>query len=76
MLRENPQDRLDFEAAKLQGELQHTSTSMVREYVSRKTDSIVQYYNGRYGHGYTVKLPNYNSSQFSYCQYWIYKARS
>ena len=72
MLRENPQDRAAFEAAKLQGELQHSHTSMIREYVSRKVDSIVQPYNGRYGHGYTVKLPNWRSSQFSYCEYWLY----
>jgi hypothetical protein len=76
MIKELPRDRAAFEAAKLAGELEHIRTSMVNQYISRKVDSVVQYYTGHYGHGYTVKLPNYNSSRFSYCQYWIYKARS
>lgn len=47
-------------------------TALFRGYVSRKApEGIKEPYNGRYGKGYTVRKPNWNSTQYSIVEYWI-----
>ena len=51
-------------------------TSYARGYVSRKTgyDHLpVTPYKGRFGVGYTVKLPSYESTRFCRIQYYVLK---
>ena len=52
----------------------HTAT--VRIYVSRKPDSEGRYgytelYEGRYGRGVRLLLPNTQSTMYSYVEYWV-----
>ena len=52
--------------------------SLARGYVSRKTDPktteyYVNEYNGRFGKGYKMFQPNYESSRYCYVCYWIEK---
>lgn len=50
-------------------------SALFRGYVSRKMDiaDIRAYpYSGRYGVGYTVDFPNYNSTWYSYRSYFIF----
>ena len=50
-------------------------TSLAKGYVSREAYSgnacEVVAYNGRFGRGYKVKRPNWESSRYCYCEYWI-----
>lgn len=52
-----------------------TRTALTRGYVSRKSDYIpaVSKYAGRYGTGYTVLLPNYDSTSYCIIKYYIAK---
>lgn len=50
--------------------LHHTSLS--RGYISRKNKSgIIEEYDGRFGKGYTIKKPNYQSTKYIFVEYWI-----
>ena len=44
-----------------------------RGYVSRKKEPIVESYNGRFGRGYKVYRPRWDSSQYIYVDYYIEK---
>lgn len=46
-------------------------TAWARGYVSRKTDSIVLPYKGRYGEGYKVLQPSFTSTQYCYVTYYV-----
>ena len=47
-------------------------TSLLRGYVSRKNKSgIIEKYDGRFGKGYTIKKPNYQSTKYIFVEYWI-----
>lgn len=45
-----------------------------RGYVSRVGDYGVEKYNGRFGKGYKVYVPNWNSTTYSFVRYYIEKA--
>lgn len=48
----------------------HVAT--VRTYVSRRTHLYdVAEYEGKYGKGYTILLPNWQSSRYSYIAYYV-----
>lgn len=52
--------------------LHHTGSR--RGYVSRKTDPdelLAKPYKGRFGEGYTVNTPRYDTTQFVHVEYWI-----
>lgn len=47
-------------------------TSLTRGYVSRKCpEGIKESYNGKFGTGYTIKKPNWKSTQYCYIEYWV-----
>lgn len=50
--------------------------SLKRGYISRKAYNgnagLLKDYNGRYGNGFTVERPNFNSTQYCWIEYWIY----
>lgn len=52
--------------------LHHTGSR--RGYVSRKTDPgelLASPYDGRFGKGYTVDAPRFDTTQFVHVEYWI-----
>ena len=50
-------------------ELHHTATA--RGYVSRKVDEVVKEYSGRFGTGYTVHYPRFDTTNYHYVAYYI-----
>jgi|DEB0MinimDraft_6_1074348.scaffolds.fasta_scaffold21092_2 hypothetical protein len=52
-------------------ELHHTA--LTRRYISRKTDGLVSAYKGRFGQGYTLEHPNWDSNRYSFISYYIQK---
>ena len=41
-------------------------------YVSRKLkDGIIEAYNGRFGNGYVVKKPNFESTRYYFISYYV-----
>lgn len=61
----------DLESKVAAGELTKIHTSLVREYVSRKTGSVIRPYKGRFGAGFAVLSPNWESSRYSFITYYI-----
>lgn len=61
------------------GLLENHHTSYIREYVSRTAykgmefEGDINEYSGRFGKGYTVDRPNWNSNKYSFRTYYIYK---
>ena len=49
----------------------HTSTQ--RGYISRKSVGIVKEYRGKYGTGYVLLTPRWDTTQYCYCTYFIMK---
>lgn len=47
----------------------HTGTR--RGYISRKTDGIVKPYTGKFGIGYVVIRPRWDTTQYVYVDYYI-----
>lgn len=45
--------------------------SFFRGYVSRKGGPQVVEYSGKFGTGFKELKPNWNSTRYSYCVYWI-----
>lgn len=51
--------------------------SLFKGYLTRKTDNVGSYvtkiyrYNGRYGKGYAIFIPNWNTRNYVYVEYWI-----
>lgn len=54
------------------GELVEHHTAKYRGYVSRKLSGIVSAYDGRYGKGFVVLTPNWQSSQYAYKTYYVF----
>ncbi len=57
-------------------EFEHIHTSLTRQYVSRKngaSENLVYPYKGRFGVGYIALKPNWESSRYSFVEYWIKK---
>ena len=48
-------------------------TARARRYVSRKVDGIAEIYNGKFGAGYKVYTPAWDSSRYCYVTYYINK---
>jgi hypothetical protein len=46
-------------------------TSYIRQYVSRKGDTVAELYSGRFGEGYKVLSPNWRSTQYSFITYYV-----
>ena len=47
-------------------------TALTRGYVSRKCpEGIRERYSGKFGTGYTIKKPNWKSTQYCYIEYWV-----
>lgn len=55
------------------GEIKMHHTSYVRLYVSRKSKPLVEEYKGKFGEGYVVLSPNWNSSRYSLKTYYVVK---
>lgn len=54
------------------GTLRHHHTSWTRGYVSRRNpQGHVAPYKGRFGEGYTVATPSWESTQYCYLAYWV-----
>jgi hypothetical protein len=46
--------------------------ALYRGYVSRKSEhGAITPYNGKFGSGYTVARPNWDSSRYCFIEYWI-----
>ncbi len=61
----------DLEAKVAAGELTKLHTSYVRAYVSRKSGEIVRPYKGKFGTGFALLSPNWDSSRYSYITYYV-----
>jgi hypothetical protein len=61
----------DIDAKVRAGEVREHHTSYIRQYVSRKRGAYVKQYAGRFGRGYVVLSPNWNSTWYSYITYYI-----
>lgn len=46
-------------------------SALARGYVSRKTEGVVEQYEGRFGKGVKVCKPNFGSSRYMIVEYWI-----
>ena len=47
-------------------------TAMKSGYISRKSkDGIIEEYNGRFGKGFTVSKPNFESTRYYFISYYI-----
>ena len=46
-------------------------TAARREYISRKTEGRVSEYNGRFGRGYVIDCPRWDTTNYCSRQYWI-----
>lgn len=53
------------------GRLTEHHTASCRGYVSRKIDGVVRRYSGRYGTGWTVETPRWDSTRFCHITYYI-----
>lgn len=49
----------------------HHHTSSKRGYISRKTEGIIKPYKGKFGEGFVVMLPRWDTTQYYYIQYYI-----
>ena len=46
-------------------------TSVIVGYVSRKTWARIELYEGRFGKGFKILEPRYDTSRFVYCAYYV-----
>lgn len=46
-------------------------TSVIMGYVSRKTWARIELYEGRFGKGFKLLEPRYDTSRFVYCTYYV-----
>jgi len=54
------------------GKIRPYRTSWARGYISRKKPVLLAgYYKGKYGEGYTVAEPSYNSTRYYFITYYI-----
>lgn len=40
-------------------------------YVSRKLECILEEYHGRFGDGYIILRPRYDTQRYVWCEYWV-----
>jgi hypothetical protein len=62
----------EIEKAVQDGTLKSIGPSMWRGYVSRKTNGHAASYKGKYGSGYCVYRPNWESTRYSYITYYVF----
>lgn len=55
----------------IKGTMQLHHTASCRGYVSRKSDGIVKTYDGKFGKGYVILRPRFDTTQYVYCDYYI-----
>lgn len=53
------------------GKLIKSHTSLSRGYVSRTGGGYFCEYRGRFGKGFTLRSPNWNSTRYSYVTYYL-----
>lgn len=53
------------------GNVVKSHTSLARGYVSRKSKGYVVAYNGKFGKGYKVYEPNWESTRYCYVSYYL-----
>lgn len=53
----------------------HHHTASRRGYVSRKYEGIVKPYSGKFGVGYVVMLPRWDTTNYCYIQYYIKESK-
>ena len=46
-------------------------SALQRGYISRKLECVIENYSGKFGSGFKVLYPNYNSTRFVTIQYYI-----
>jgi len=62
----------EIDATVASGQLRAVKTAMWRGYVSRKGKVSAAYpYKGRYGSGYCVYRPNWESTRYSFVTYYV-----
>lgn len=61
----------EIEKAVQANSLRSIGPSMSRGYVSRKTTGYVAPYKGRYGTGFCVYRPNWESTRYSFVTYYV-----
>ena len=49
--------------------LHHTASA--KGYISRKIDEVVSEYNGKFGRGYKVEKPRWDTTNYHTVEYWI-----
>ncbi len=47
-------------------------SALKRGYMNRKIEGEVNYYNGRFGEGYTIEKPRYDTTQYHTIQYFVW----
>ena len=65
----------DLDAIVADGALTELYTAYVRTYVSRKSGEIVRPYKGKFGEGFALLSPNWDSSRYSYITYYVCRYR-
>lgn len=53
------------------GELTELHTSLCRGYVSRKSEGVVDKYVGKFGQGFTLRSPNFESTRYCHITYFV-----
>ena len=61
----------ELDKAVLSGKLRISHTSRSRGYVSRKSQGHVNPYKGKFGSGYSLLTPAFDSSQYCFVTYYI-----
>ena len=46
-------------------------TAAAKGYISRKLDEVIKPYNGRFGRGYKVCKPRWDTTNYYTVEYWI-----
>lgn len=57
--------------AEVENNFNYHHTALTKGYVSRKCEGIVKPYKGRFGEGYKILRPNWQSVRYSYVEYWV-----
>ena len=47
-------------------------SALKRGDMSRKIEGVVSYYNGRFGEGYIIEKPRYDTTQYHTIQYFVW----
>ena len=66
-----PKSIADIEAAYKAGELRRSHSATRQGYVSRKTAGQVLEYRGRYGNGFVIDTPRFDSTRYILRTYYV-----